>query len=531
MRYRGLLSDSYSHSIRGFTRQISRVYSERQDRECPLVDAVLERAARVSESPFHVPGHKRGSKLTRIQQQIVGDVGWRNDATELEGLDNLQSPEGVILEAMELASQLWNSDHTWFLINGATVGIHAAIMATCHQGEKDCLILARNAHQSAHNGVILAGCHAVYAMPECMHGMAHHMTPSSLEKAFIDAKNSSMQPKAALVVSPTYYGVQSDIHALQQVCAKYNAVLIVDEAHGAHLDFLPGVGGSLQHGANIVIQSTHKQLSSLTQSSMLHAREVSPVLQQRITSVLRMLQSSSPSYLLLSSLDASRNHMENPESIVEPQAAAMHIQEYFTRPPHPRGSTEFEIELLSSMLPSHVRCDPWRFTMLIQSKKRHMYCNARSVASLLEREKGIIPEMATHNAIVFACGIGTTLEHAKHLTSSLDWLVQQNIIEEASNIQATSVPALGNLDTIPGRDSLLPSRPRDVYYASHISIPIEDAEGKIAAQIVTSYPPGIPILLPGETITRQHIDYLKHIDTLGGSLVGSTDSAILVVDP
>lgn len=511
----------HTHSIR----LCSRVYSvKRVDEEihvCPLVDAVVERGKRDFESPFHVPGHKRGSRLTDTQRSILGDAGWRNDATELDGLDNLQSPDGVILDAMEQAARLWKSDQTWFLVNGATVGIHASIMATCYRGEKDCIIMARNAHQSAHHGVVLAGCHVVYAMPECMHGMAHHMTPCSLETAFQQALDSGMNPRAALVVSPTYYGVQSDIRALLNVCKKFAAVLIVDEAHGAHLDFLPdsssSCGGSLQHGAHLVIQSTHKQLASLTQSSMLHAQSITSELKHKITTVLRMLQSSSPSYLLLSSLDAARKQMENPAAIREPHAAAMHIQEYFSTW---RGCKEFEISLLSSMIPS--QCDPWRITIVIESRIPSMYTTGWYISSVLEKEQGLVAEMATHNAIVFACGIGTTCAHAQHLTASLEWMLHQD------NMMMQGDSALDSIGMVPV-NATGQSCPRDVYHASHVPVSIQNTEGKIAAESVTSYPPGIPILLPGDVITRQHIEYMINIETHGGSLVGPKDSTILVM--
>lgn len=527
-------------SSRSSRNKVSRIPSKEEkhggDSGCPLVDAVVERGARDWESPFHVPGHKRGSRITRTQRHFLGD-SWKHDLTEIDGLDNLQSPTGAILEASRKAQKLWGSDHTWFLVNGATVGIHAAIMSTCREGSNDCLILARNAHQSAHNGVILAGCYVVYAMPECMCGMAHHMTPLALEKAFKRAKSSGMNPKAALVVSPTYYGVQSDIEALRQVCNEYNALLIVDEAHGAHLDFLPNASGSLQHGAHLVIQSTHKQLSSLTQSSMLHARNISTELENMIAAVLRMLQSSSPSYLLLSSLDASRQQMEDPESIEEPNAASMYIHDYFASR---RGclrsqDKQHEIVLLSSMLPPNVRCDPWRITIVLQSRDPSIACTGWSLASILEKKKGVVAEMATQNSVVFACGIGTTRAHANKLISSLQWLLQENVISSL----ATKVDVTQNIDyykslmTVNESVQGIPSRPRDIFFAPHVPVLLQEAGGKLVAETVTSYPPGIPILLPGDMITSEHIDYIRGLQDNGGSLIGPTDptcSTILVMD-
>lgn len=491
------------------------------DDSCPLVSAVVHRGSKDWERSFHVPGHKKGNGITHKHRKVLGDVAFRHDTTELQGLDNLQQPEGVILEAMEKASRLWGSEHTWFLVNGATVGIQAAIMATCYRGADDCLILARNAHQSAINGAIMAGCSVVYARNEYSYGIAHHVTPEAVEEAFRKAKDSGCCPRAALIVSPTYFGVQSDIAAIQKICTKYDAVCIVDEAHGAHLAHVPNCQDALAQGAHVVIQSTHKQLSSLTQSSMLHAQKIPIKMKERLDRVLKMLQSSSPSYLLLSSLDAARYHMEDEAAVHEPHAAALHIHTYFNQ--SSLQHNDVEISLLSSLVQTP-RYDPWRITLVL-----HHVTDAAitgwSVATLLENERGIVAEMATHNAIVYACGIGTRLEDARALTDSLDWLIKEQGIKHLSvplRISKEQHSEHKNKEQHCGdeRDAAAliavscqqpATVPREVYTSDSIPVPLEKSVSCIAAETITVYPPGIPILVPGDVITADHVRYIQKL--------------------
>lgn len=490
------------------------------DRSCPLVDAVVHRGSKDWERSFHVPGHKKGNGITQKHKSVLGEVAFQHDTTELQGLDNLQQPEGVILEAMEKASRVWGSEHTWFLVNGATVGIQAAIMATCYRGADDCLILARNAHQSAVHGAIMAGCRVIYARNEYSYDIAHHVTPEALEEAFCKAKDSGCCPRAALIVSPTYFGVQSDIFALQQICEKYGAVCIVDEAHGAHLAHVPHCQDALAQGAHVVIQSTHKQLSSLTQSSMLHAQNIPQKMKERLDRVLTMLQSSSPSYLLLSSLDAARYQMEDESAVHEPHAAALHIQEYFSKHGVLKNKT-VEISLLTSLVQAP-RYDPWRITLVL----RHV-TNASitgwSIATVLETERGIVAEMATHNAIIYACGIGTRLEDAVALTESLDWLIREYLCLQVSETETptTGVEQDAAAALIAVSCQQPATIPRDVYMSDSIPRPLEQSVSCIAAETITVYPPGIPILVPGDVITADHVHYIKKLkQSSSSSLIG-----------
>ncbi|GAB4824084.1 hypothetical protein N2152v2_011130 [Parachlorella kessleri] len=292
----------------------------------PLLDAVRERGERSGDVPFHVPGHKRGSSTPAPLRDLVGPA-LRYDLTELDGLDFLASPTGVIQEAQQLAADTWGADATWFLVNGTTVGIHAAVMATCGPG--DTLIVARNAHLSAFHAMVLAGCDALYVQPELdpAFQVAHHVTVGSLRAALEHAQQQGRRVGAVLVVSPTYFGVTGGIAGLAQVCHEHGVPLIVDEAHGAHLGLHPSLPPSaLQQGADVAVQSTHKQLSAMTQAAMLHAKGPR-VSHAKLARALQVLQSSSPSYLLMASLDAARAQASDPAAFEGCLAAAAYARQ------------------------------------------------------------------------------------------------------------------------------------------------------------------------------------------------------------
>ena len=544
----------------------------------PLVEAVVHRSEQRHELPFHVPGHKRGSRLRPAQIAFMDQSCWGCDTTELAGLDNLQNPEGAIRHAATLASELWGCDHTWFLVNGATTGIHAAIMATCPAAD-DCLIMARNAHQSAFHGAVLAGCRVRYVMPACGDGIAHHVTVESLEKAFKGALDEKgVRVRAVLIVSPTYYGVQSDLVGLKAVCDRHGALLIVDEAHGAHLDFLSpvdgalgrvdeamgpplGGGSALAAGASLVVQSTHKQLGSLTQSSMLHAQGIEDTLKSRIDRVLRMLQSSSPSYLLMASLDASRAALaeaiatDDETYIGEPHAAAMRIREYFDSFDDGRivcSGCHMALRLLT--VEGAHSMDPWRLTVLVDSlcheengkenrKENNNNSNQDrkdgepnrgkqptgwSVASLLESERGVVAEMATKNAIVFACSIGTTMHHAQGLIAALDWLSTYADADGTLQYYTKDADAPEHVCgiLIDEEHAHTSTCPRDAYTAKATPLPLALATDRTAAETITVYPPGIPIVCIGDTLTNDTLAELAALKNSGASITGATDPTI-----
>lgn len=269
----------------------------------PILDALWE-CANKNHAPFYTPGHKRGQG---ISQQLVDCLGtvFLADLPELPELDNLFAPQGVIQEAQELAAAAFGAEKTWFLVNGSTCGVEAAILATCAAGDK--IILPRNVHYSAIAGLILSGAIPIFVYPEYDPELdiAHSITPAGVTNALQQHPDA----KAVMMVYPTYYGVCGNVEAIASLAHQYNIPLLVDEAHGPHFAFHPELPTpALAAGADLTVQSIHKVLAAMTQASMLHVQG-SRVDRDRVSKSLQLLQSTSPSYLLLASLDAARQQM------------------------------------------------------------------------------------------------------------------------------------------------------------------------------------------------------------------------------
>src|SRR5512134_2472296 len=277
--------------------------SDRQFRT-PLFDALvaLAEARKVS---FHTPGHKSGKGISTRFRKFVGSKIFTIDLTTLDEVDCLQKPVGVIREAQELAAEAHGADRSFFLVNGTTVGNHAMILSTVLPGDE--VLVARNAHKSILAGIILSGATPRFFLPRFDADLGIAVNVS------VDAARAAMReyPRARVVTvtSPNYYGIAADLPAIVAAARQHQKTLLVAEAHGPHLHFHPALPCSaVDAGADLTVQSTHKIVGGMTQASMLHLREgrVDPA---RLAGVLKMLQSTSPSYILMASLDLARMQM------------------------------------------------------------------------------------------------------------------------------------------------------------------------------------------------------------------------------
>jgi arginine decarboxylase len=270
----------------------------------PLLEA-LKIYTQQRHAPFYAPGHKRGQGIPQSLRDLLGASVFRADLPELPNLDNLFAPESVIQAAQELAAEAFGAEQTWFLVNGSTAGVMAAILATCATGDK--IILPRNIHQSAIAGLILSGAVPIFINPEYdpTIDLAYSITPTAVAaalKRYPDAK-------AVMMLYPTYEGVCGDVSAIAQLTHQHNIPLLVDEAHGPHFAFHPDLPPSaLSAGADLSVQSTHKVLGAMTQASMLHVQG-NRIDRERLSKALQLVQSTSPNYLLLAYLDAARQQM------------------------------------------------------------------------------------------------------------------------------------------------------------------------------------------------------------------------------
>lgn len=488
---------------------ISSSLKHRQDGTAPLVDA-LKTCAEENAAGFHFPGHNRGRAAPHSLTQLIGVRPFLHDLPELPELDDLFSPKGAILDAQKRASELFGSSETWFLIGGTTCGIHAAIMATCSPG--DTLILPRNSHISAISGMVLSGAIPKYIIPEynSQWDIAGGITASQIEKAIDELKLEGRQAAAILVTSPTYHGICSDVSEITRLCHSHGIPVIIDEAHGAHFRFhhqMPCT--ALEQDADIAVQSTHKVLCSLTQSSMLHMSG-DIIDRERISRCLQTLQSTSPSYLLLASLDAARAQLsESPDTIFnKPMDLAAEAIDLIKSIPG-------IIVMNSSNFPGFPAIDPLRITVGVWQLGLSGY----EADTILCKEHGVIAEVAGMESLTFAINLGTSRQHIQRLFSGLTHLsftsLQKHGLDDLVKREKSRC--------LPFADFSMCLSPREAFFASKKKASIRECLGDICGELLCSYPPGIPVLIPGEVITESALSYLSDIRNMGAVISGAAD--------
>jgi arginine/lysine/ornithine decarboxylase len=509
----------------------------------PLLDAVARRARSAHEAPFHVPGHKRGAGAPRALATLLGGGGapFAADLTELAGLDLLSAPDGPIAEAQALAARAWGAGRSFFLVNGSTAGIHAAVLAACTGGGNDALVLPRNAHLSAFNAAALAGAAPFWARPVSAAGMAHQLEPAALAAALAAAAAAGRRPAAALVVSPTYFGATSDVAALAAVAHAAGAALIVDAAHGAHLQFIRGleeIDGccgacvpALAAGADAVIQSTHKTLGALTPGAMLHLGVNSRIDGARVAAALAALQTSSPSYLVMASLDAARAQAAAGGAVAAAHAAAARCGEEIAAAAAAGGPARLSPALVQRLLmnsrggdgggdagttiplpPPH---DPWRATLLVD----HLGWSGWAAAAALEERFGVVAELATHRAVVLAMGVGTAPAHAAALAAALSGLGRGPGV-------APALLLCDDNDADASEEIEVVITPREASRAAAEAVPAAQAVGRVSAELLCTYPPGVPAVFPGERVTAAAVARLRAAAAAGGRVAGAADATL-----
>ena len=452
--------------------------------------------------PFHVPGHKQGRGNPELTEKL-GPTALGIDLTCMEGLDNILNPLDVIKEAQDLAADAFRAEHAYFLVNGTTSGIQAMIMAVCAPGEK--LIVPRNAHRSVISGLILSGVQPVYLQPEVdqRFGITHGITPQDVERALREHPDA----RGVFVINPTYYGVASDLAGIVEVAHARNVPVLVDEAHGAHLCFHPELPPSaMEAGADLSAASTHKLAGSLTQSSLLlhQGNLVNP---QRVKGVLNLTQTTSPSYILLTSLDFARKQMAlaGTRLLAGVLRKARWVRKQLSRLP---GIELLEEEHIEGR-PGCRYLDPTKITMNVQQ----LGLSGQEVESILRHKYRIQVELSDLYNIILLLSIGDSWEMVQHLVASIQDLVQS--LGKGGSISKFS-------RALPPLPAALVS-PRDAFYGETKTVTLDAAEGEISAEMIMAYPPGIPLICPGERFTREIIDYVRILKAEGLILQGTED--------
>jgi arginine decarboxylase len=482
--------------------------------QTPLI-AALKACATNPHAPFYTPGHKRGAGIAQPLADLLGKAVFGADLTELGNLDNLFAPQGVILQAQQLAAAAFGAKQTWFLVNGSTCGIEAAILATCGTGDK--IILPRNVHSSAIAGLILSGAIPIFINPEydAVLDIAHSITPGAVQSALQQHPDA----KAVLAVYPTYYGVCGDLKAIAQITHEYNIPLLVDEAHGAHFAFHPDLPTTaLAAGADLTVQSIHKTLAAMTQASMLHVQG-NRIDIDRVNKALQLVQSTSPSYILLASLDGARQQM------------ALHGKQLMSRtlelaalantkisqipglsilsPPPPLSACEEGLGVRSS---GFVALDQTRLTVTVSG----LGFTGFAAEEILDEKLGVTAEFASLQHLTFIISLGNTQADIEKLIQGFTTLAEINLPPSAKNksIFWDDIFKVGNSVQI---------SPREAFFTPTETLPLEETRDRICAEIVCPYPPGIPVLMPGELITKAAIEYLQQTQATGGFITGCQD--------
>jgi len=455
--------------------------------------------------PFHVPGHKKGQGMWNEFKDFVGINVLSMDVTVFKQVDSLHKPTGAIKAAQELAADAYNTDYTFFCIHGTSGAIQAMIMSVVGPGDK--IIIPRNVHKSVTAGIILSGAAPVYMQPEIDHavGVALNVTPETVEKTL----ESNPDAKAVLIVNPTYYGVSTDIEKIVQIVHSYGIPLIVDEAHGPHLHFNSKLPiSAVDAGADICSQSTHKIIGSMTQSSLLHVRK-GYVDVNRVKTVMSLLQTTSPSYILLASLDVARKQMvmEGEKLLDRTIELANYARESINKI---EGYYCFGEEVLSKK--GAYAFDPTKITITCKDLGLSGY----ELERILAEKYYIQPEMSDLYNVLCVFSLGDTKE-------SVDKLI--NALKEISDVQCCSLRRKIEILDVPNIPEQMLT-PRDAFNSMTVSIPLSDSMGQISAEFLMAYPPGIPILCPGEMITKEIIDYVKALKDANLYVQGTEDPEV-----
>ena len=441
---------------------------------------------------FHVPGHKLGKIYDKLNYTNTLNKIYSMDTTEIPGTDNLHSPEGIIKESQERASEVFKSDETYYLINGSTCGIQAAIMALCPPKSK--IITNRDCHQSVINTCILGDIDPVYINSE-IDKNTNILKGINIDDA-IKVIDENLDTKAIILTYPTYYGMVYDLKRVCDYAHSKDIAVIVDEAHGAHLGLseeLPKT--ALEQGADIVIQSTHKTLSSFTQSSMIHIQG-DRVNKEQLVSILKIIESSSPSYMLMASLEIAvdiynkygtklMNELLNNIDKLKNSFKENNSIEFY--------NTDDKTKIFISTI--------------------NMGLIGYELETILREEYNIQVELSNYYGSLLICTIGNDNDDFKSLETALNEISEK--YRTNKNIEKIEYP-----NNIPVKKLT----PREAFYKEKKSVKIYESVGKICGEYIIPYPPGISLTSPGEIITKEIIDYILFCKEKGMNVSGLKDS-------
>lgn len=470
------------------------------DENMPIYEA-LNRYKKMRVVPFDVPGHKRG-KGNKFLTHFLGESCLTVDVNSMKPLDNLCHPISVIKEAEELAAKAFKAKDAFFMVNGTTSAVQAMVLSSCKEGEK--IIMPRNVHRSAINALILSGATPVYVNPGINKkiGIPLGMDVSDVKKTILENKDA----KAILVNNPTYYGICSDLKEITRLAHEYGIKVLVDEAHGTHLYFNDKLPVSaMEAGADMAAVSMHKTGGSLTQSSLLLINN--DIDKGYVHQIINLMQTTSASYLLLSSLDISRRNL-----VID---GAKMIDKIIDLAEYARG----EINSIggyyaySKEIIDKKACFDFDVTKL-SVNTLGIGLAGIEVYSILRDEYDIQIEFGDLSNFLAIISFGDTKFALERLVSSLSDIERLYKKDKTGMIDHEYI------------EPIIKMTPKEAFYGDKIMIPLEKSVNKISQEFVMCYPPGIPILAPGEVITEEILEYISYAKLKGCSLTGTQDEKI-----
>ena len=475
------------------TDELRQKLSTQQEVEIGIKAPIVEALRLAYENPtyqFHIPGHTKGKAIFKDFRNLVGDKVLNVDTTdEFDNLGTLHPATGPIKEAQELAAKAFGAKKTFFLLNGSTAGNLALAMALTKKGQK--ILVNRNCHRSVLTGLMISGAEPVWICPNKIEDWSvwGNISADQIEEIL----NSNNDISMVWITNPTYEGVVSDIKSISSVCKKHGIPLIVDEAHGCLWNFnkhLPET--ALKLGADAVVHSLHKTGGSMSQSSMLHISKDSIIDEVAVEKALKLLHTTSPSLLLLASLDAARANLQSKKGqklLDKAVENAKYLRKRLDSIPNLhqlKGDFGYKTDVTKVF----IRIDG---------------LSGKRLESILEIDFNIEVESASDIGVLILCNLGNKRSDFKYLADALEKIA-------ANHYQ--DIYYLEKRKHMPMLEPKIIMSLRDAFYAEKERIPKSEAIGRVSAEVVAECPPGISILLPGELITEEHLPYLNDYDTL-----------------
>lgn len=463
----------------------------------PIYEA-MQRFRRARIVPFDVPGHKRG-RGNRELTEFLGESCMSVDVNSMKPLDNLCHPVSVIRDAEALAAEAFGAAHAFFMVGGTTSAVQAMILYACKNGEK--IILPRNVHRSAINSLILSGAVPVYVDPDVNRelGIALGMSADQVEKAILENPDA----KAVLVNNPTYYGVCSDLRKITEIAHRHGMLVLADEAHGTHFYFGDGFPASaMSCGADLASVSMHKSGGSLTQSSFLLMG--GSVNADYMRQIINLTQTTSASYLLLTSLDLSRKRL------------ALHGREIFGETVNMAKYARYEINEIGGYYAFSRELINGGSVYDFDVSKLSVHTLSIGLAGievydLLRDEYDIQIEFGDLGNILAYLSVGDRKQDIERLINALSEIRRRYGKEQTGMLTQEYL------------NPIVAETPRTAFYSPKKSLSLEEAAGHVCTEFVMCYPPGIPILAPGELITPEIIEYIRYAKEKGCSMTGTED--------